>query len=183
MFIDYGGAGIAFKMGGIVKYSTEMYSYVSSFGVGDEPGLLEQAAARPAGSWSTKSITGVEKEVGEAWDGLDVAGKKALIDGGGEAIKLSPAEDAKFRKIGAAGGRGQDQGARRQGHAGARRLHHDEGARRQARQDLEELLELGRAPAPSSASAIGLRYRRRHRDALADRLHGLRLVAACSSPR
>ena len=50
-FIDYGGAGIAFKMGGILKYSTEMYSYVSSFGVGDEPGLLEQAAARPASSW------------------------------------------------------------------------------------------------------------------------------------
>ena len=46
-------------------------------------------------------MTGVEKEVGEAWDGLDVPGKKAIMDGGGEAIKLSPAEDAKFRKIGA----------------------------------------------------------------------------------
>jgi len=33
VFIDYGGAGIAFKMGGTLKYSTEMYSYVSSFGV------------------------------------------------------------------------------------------------------------------------------------------------------
>ena len=33
VFIDYGGAGIAFKMGGILKYSTEMYSYVSSFGL------------------------------------------------------------------------------------------------------------------------------------------------------
>src|SRR5262249_61560826 len=33
VFIDYGGAGIAFKMGGILKYSTEMYSYVSSFGM------------------------------------------------------------------------------------------------------------------------------------------------------
>ena len=50
IFIDYGGAGIAFKMGGMLKYSTEMYSYVSSFGVGDEPGLLGQAAARPAGA-------------------------------------------------------------------------------------------------------------------------------------
>ena len=49
-FIDYGGAGIAFKMGGILKYSTEMYSYVSSFGVGHERGLLEQAAARPQGA-------------------------------------------------------------------------------------------------------------------------------------
>jgi TRAP-type C4-dicarboxylate transport system substrate-binding protein len=49
----------------------------------------------------TKSMTGVEKEVGQAWDGLDVPGKKAIMDGGGEAIKLSAAEDAKFRKIGA----------------------------------------------------------------------------------
>ena len=46
-------------------------------------------------------MVGVEKEVGEAWDGLDVAGKKAIMDGGGEAIKLSPEENAKFRKIGA----------------------------------------------------------------------------------
>ena len=37
VFIDYGGAGIAFKMGGILKYSTEMYSYVSSFGVAMNP--------------------------------------------------------------------------------------------------------------------------------------------------
>jgi hypothetical protein len=42
----------------------------------------------------------VEKEVGEAWDGLDVVGKKLLVDGGAEAIKLSPEENAKFRKIG-----------------------------------------------------------------------------------
>jgi TRAP-type C4-dicarboxylate transport system substrate-binding protein len=101
VFIDYGGAGIAFKMGGILKYSTEMYSYVSSFGIGMNetfwsklpPDLQEMVI---------KSVTGVEKQVGEAWDGLDVPGKKALMDGGGEAIKLSAAEDAKFRKIGAA---------------------------------------------------------------------------------
>jgi TRAP-type C4-dicarboxylate transport system substrate-binding protein len=100
VFIDYGGAGIAFKMGGLVKHSTEMYSYVSSFGV-----VMNQD------TWNklppdlqaliTKSVQGVEKEIGEAWDGLDIPGKKALMDGGGEAIKLSPAEDAKFRKIGA----------------------------------------------------------------------------------
>ena len=63
-------------------------------------------------------MTGVEKEVGEAWDGLDVAGKKALMDGGGEAIKLSAEENAKFRKIGAEVAEAQGQGARRQGHAG-----------------------------------------------------------------
>jgi TRAP-type C4-dicarboxylate transport system substrate-binding protein len=100
VFIDYGGAGIAFKMGGIIKYSTEMYSFVSSFGVGMNedfwnklPGDLKELV--------TKSITGVEKEVGEAWDGLDVPGKKAIMDGGGEAVQLSAEENAKFRKIGA----------------------------------------------------------------------------------
>ena len=36
-FIDYGGAGVAFKMGGTIKHSTEMYSYVSSFGIGVNP--------------------------------------------------------------------------------------------------------------------------------------------------
>jgi TRAP-type C4-dicarboxylate transport system substrate-binding protein len=99
-FIDYGGAGIAFKMGGLLKYSTEMYSYVSSFGVGMNedfwnklPPDLKQLVV--------KSMTGVEKEVGEAWDALDIPGKKALMDGGGEAIRLSPEENAKFRKIGA----------------------------------------------------------------------------------
>jgi len=48
----------------------------------------------------TKSVTGKEKEIGEAWDGLDVPGKKALTDGGLEAHRLVPAEDAKFRKAG-----------------------------------------------------------------------------------
>ena len=49
----------------------------------------------------TRSVTGKEKEVGEAWDALDVPGKKALMDGGGEAIKLTDAENAKVRAIGA----------------------------------------------------------------------------------
>jgi len=98
-FIDYGGAGIAFKMGGVLKYSTEMYSYVSSFGIGMNedfwnklPPDLQQLVV--------KSMTGVEKEVGEAWDTLDIPGKKAIMDGGAEAIKLSPEENAKFRRIG-----------------------------------------------------------------------------------
>jgi TRAP-type C4-dicarboxylate transport system substrate-binding protein len=49
----------------------------------------------------SKSVTGVEKQIGQAWDGLDVPGKKALMDAGGEAIRLSAAENVRFRKIGA----------------------------------------------------------------------------------
>jgi TRAP-type transport system periplasmic protein len=99
-FIDYGGAGIAFKMGGVVKYSTEMYSYISSFGVVMNEDYWNKLPA-DLKELITKSVTGVEKEVGEAWDNLDIPGKKALMDGGGEAVKLSKEEDAKFRKIGA----------------------------------------------------------------------------------
>ena len=100
VFIDYGGAGIAFKMGGILKYSTEMYSYVSSFGVGMNEDFWNKLPP-DLKELVTKSMTGVEKEVGEAWDALDVPGKKAIVDGGAEAIKLSAEENAKFRKIGA----------------------------------------------------------------------------------
>ncbi len=100
VFIDYGGAGIAFKMGGVVKHSTEMYSYVSSFGVVMNQDFWNKLPP-DLQAIVMKSMQGVEKEVGEAWDGLDVPGKKLLIDAGGEVIKLSPEENAKFRKIGA----------------------------------------------------------------------------------
>ncbi|HTP95914.1 MAG TPA: TRAP transporter substrate-binding protein [Burkholderiales bacterium] len=100
VFIDYGGAGIAFKMGGVLKYSTEMYSYVSSFGLAMNPDSFN-GLPPDLQKLVMQSVTGVEKEVGEAWDGLDVPGKKAIMDGGGQAITLSPEENAKFRKIGA----------------------------------------------------------------------------------
>jgi TRAP-type C4-dicarboxylate transport system substrate-binding protein len=99
-FIDYGGAGTAFKMGGTLKYATEMYSYVSSFGVAMNPEFY----AKLPGDLKRlvdQSMIGVEKEVGEGWDALDTIGKKLIIEGGAEAIKLSAAEDARFRKIGA----------------------------------------------------------------------------------
>lgn len=100
-FIDYGGAGIAFKLGGIVKYSTEIYAYVTSF-----------ALAMNEDAWKklppdlqklvSDSVTGKEKEIGQAWDALDGPGKKLLMDAGGEAIKFSPADMQKVRAIGAA---------------------------------------------------------------------------------
>jgi TRAP-type C4-dicarboxylate transport system substrate-binding protein len=98
--IDYGGAGIAFKMGGTVKHSTEMYSYVASFGLAMNEDTWKKLSP-DLQQLIVKSLVGVEKEIGQAWDGLDAPGKKALLDGGAEAIKLSPQENAKFRKIGA----------------------------------------------------------------------------------
>jgi TRAP-type transport system periplasmic protein len=98
-FIDYGGAGIAFKMGGTIKYSTEMYSYVSSFGVGMNPEFYKGLPA-DLRKLVDESMVGVEKEVGEGWDALDAIGKKLLVEGGSEPIRLSKAEDARFRKVG-----------------------------------------------------------------------------------
>jgi TRAP-type transport system periplasmic protein len=100
VFIDYGGAGIAFKMAGVVRYVTEMYSYVSSFGLGMNEDFWKKLPP-DLQELVTKSVTGVEKEVGEAWDGLDAIGKKLLVEGGAEPVKLSPEQNAQFRKIGA----------------------------------------------------------------------------------
>ena len=46
-------------------------------------------------------MSGVEKEIGEGWDALDDVGKKPLVDGGAQPIRLSKEEDAHFRKVGA----------------------------------------------------------------------------------
>ena len=99
-FMDYGGVGIAFKLGGIVKYSTELYAYVTSFGLGMNEDFWAKLPP-DLKKLVTETTTGKEAEVGRAWDALDVPGKKAVIDGGGEAIRFSPAEMDKVRKIGA----------------------------------------------------------------------------------
>ncbi len=99
-FIDYGGAGIAFKLGGIIKYSTEMYSYVASFGIAMNPDFYNKLPA-DLKKLVDDSVRGKEKEVGQAWDSIDGPGKKLLVEGGAEAFKLSKEEDARFRKLGA----------------------------------------------------------------------------------
>ncbi len=99
-FTDYGGAGIAWKLGGIVKYTTEMYCFVSSFAVVANEAWFAKLPA-DLQKMVTESVTGIEREVGTNWDALDVPGKKALVDGGLEPIRLSKAEDDKLRQIGA----------------------------------------------------------------------------------
>jgi len=98
-FIDYGGAGIAFKLGGTIKYSTELYAYVASFGVAMNEDFWNKLPP-DLKKLVTDTMTGREKEVGQAWDALDVPGKKALIDGGAQAIRFSAEDDAKVRRIG-----------------------------------------------------------------------------------
>jgi TRAP-type transport system periplasmic protein len=99
-FIDYGGAGVAFKMGGTVRYSTEMYSYVASFGLGMNPDFYNRLP-KDLQKLVDDSVRGVEREVGIGWDRLDDIGKDLLVKGGAQPIPLSPEENARFRKVGA----------------------------------------------------------------------------------
>jgi TRAP-type transport system periplasmic protein len=98
-FIDYGGAGIAFKLGGTIKYSTELYAYVASFGVVMNEDFWNKLPP-DLKKLVVTTMTGREKEVGQAWDALDVPGKKALMDGGAQAIRFSTEDDAKVRRVG-----------------------------------------------------------------------------------
>lgn len=98
-FIDYGGAGIAFKLGGTIRYSTELYAYVASFGLAMNEDFWNKLPP-DLKKLVIDTTTGREREIGQAWDGLDAPGKKALLDGGGQAIRFSPEDDAKVRRVG-----------------------------------------------------------------------------------
>ena len=99
-FLDYGGADSAFHLGGIVKYSTEMYSYVSSFGVVMNPasyGNLPPDLQKLIDDTTRPRVD----QVGKLWDSADAPGKKYLVSEGDTAIELSKEQDALFKKIGA----------------------------------------------------------------------------------
>ena len=102
-FIDYGGAGIAFRMGPVTKYTTEMYSYVVSFCT-----CMNQRSWASLGAANQKLFMdafaelGGPGEPGKRFDSIDAPGKAAMMKAGTEILKLSPEEDAKFRKAGAA---------------------------------------------------------------------------------
>jgi TRAP-type C4-dicarboxylate transport system substrate-binding protein len=101
VFIDYGGAHTAFKLGGLVDYTTELYAYVTSFGVVMNP---DSFAALPPDLQQLieETTTGIAEEVGKLWDAADAPGKAYLQAEGGEAVVLTPEEAAAFREIGAA---------------------------------------------------------------------------------
>jgi TRAP-type C4-dicarboxylate transport system substrate-binding protein len=100
VMIDYGGAGIAFRMGGVVKHTTELNAYVTSFGL-----AMNEEVWNRLGPELQKVVADTTAamlpEIGPAWDGIDAAGKKALVDGGMQVSRLSAEDDAHARRIGA----------------------------------------------------------------------------------
>lgn len=99
-FIDYGGAGIAFKIGPVTKFTTEMYSYTVSFCICMNRRTYDRLSAANRRIVDA-SFVGVAKEVGHEWDRLDPIGKNIMVKAGMTPIRLSAEEDEKFRKIGA----------------------------------------------------------------------------------
>jgi TRAP-type C4-dicarboxylate transport system substrate-binding protein len=98
-WIDYGGAE-AFKIGPVTKYTTEMYSYVTSFCICMNQRSFDKLPANLQ-KLIDDSLVGVEKAVGHEWDKLDAPGKASLMKAGMTPVKLSKEEDAKFRAAGA----------------------------------------------------------------------------------
>ena len=98
-WIDYGGAA-TFKIGPVTKYTTEMYSYVTSFCICMNPRSYDRLPAHLK-KMIDASFVGVEKEIGDEWDKIDAPGKAELIKAGMTPIKLTKAEDDKFRAVGA----------------------------------------------------------------------------------
>ena len=93
VFIDYGGAHTAFKLGGLVDYTTELYAYVTSFGVVMNPDSFERLPS-DLQQLIEETTTGVSEEIGKLWDAADAPGRAYLQAEGGEAIVLTPEEAA-----------------------------------------------------------------------------------------
>jgi len=99
VFIDYGGAHTAFKLGGLVRYTTEMYSYVTSFGLVMNK---DSYAKLPPDlrALIDESTRDVSATVGKLWDAADQPGKEYLMAEGMQPVVLSPEVDAAFKRVG-----------------------------------------------------------------------------------
>lgn len=99
-FVDYGGAHTAFRLGGLVKYTTELYGYVSSFGVVMNPNSYAKLPPDLQKLIDETTLPRIE-QVGKLWDSADAPGKAYLVSEGDTPIVLSKEQDALFKKIGA----------------------------------------------------------------------------------
>lgn len=99
VFIDHGGAGLAFQLGPHLASVTEVGAYTSSFGLvmneASFDGLPDDLKAM-----IEESVAGREAEVGGVWDELDGIGRGVLGEAGVEFVSLPDAELDCFRAVG-----------------------------------------------------------------------------------
>jgi TRAP-type transport system periplasmic protein len=87
---------LAFRMGPHVRYSTEVFSYVTSFGVLMNP--ASYARLPPDLQALLDETTGPEvaRAVAARWDAMEPLGRQYMQESGVEIIELSPGERAAF---------------------------------------------------------------------------------------
>lgn len=97
--IDYGGAAFAFQLGPFLTDITEVHAYAASFALVMNP---DSHARLPEDlrTMVDESVDGVASEVGQVWDTLDDAGKKALMGAGAKIHQMPEAEYAKLKAAG-----------------------------------------------------------------------------------
>lgn len=100
VFTDYGGAGVAFHIGPVVKYATELYVYAGTFCVCMNRKTYD---GLPAAVRKDLDETVAKKavDVGKAFDHLDDVGKGIMMKEGTQPIVLAPEEKAKILKVAA----------------------------------------------------------------------------------
>lgn len=101
LVIPYDGV-FGFRLAPYVRYSTEVFSYVTSFAVAMNP--ASYAALPPELQRLIDATTGPAKarEVGARWDAMEVTGKRYMQEGGVEVIELDAVERARFTDAAAA---------------------------------------------------------------------------------
>jgi TRAP-type C4-dicarboxylate transport system substrate-binding protein len=96
---DHGAVGITFKLGGLIKYTTELKAYVVTFAFIMNPESYAKLKG-PMKELFDKSVMGQGPELGRLMDSLDAPGKKIAMDAGMEVVPIGEGELSLFREAG-----------------------------------------------------------------------------------
>lgn len=98
VFTDYGGAGIAFRIGPVTRYATELYFYVGTFCVCMNQKAYDRLPAKVRSDLDAQFAEDPGGS-GKKFDFLDDVGKKRMMSEGTQPITLPEEEMAKFRAV------------------------------------------------------------------------------------
>lgn len=102
-FIDWGGAGLAFKLGPYVSYTTELHAYVSTMCICMNLDAYESLPDDLKAIFD-ESIANRQADIGALWAASEAQGKAAMIEDGTQVVELSTQEMNKFKQAGVQSG-------------------------------------------------------------------------------
>jgi len=89
---------LAFRLAPYVRYTTEVFSYVSGFGVLMNPSSYERLPPDLRALIDETTGKAAAREVGARWDAMEAPGKQYLLDNGVEIVTLDEAGRAAFAR-------------------------------------------------------------------------------------